>query len=579
MGTKHVMNAAARQVRLRIAEAKRRLRREGVRGILRRMLAPQAVFCLAVLTGFWFLRYTSELWEFDNCRPVSLWQAARTLFSFGVLTDWVSAAALWLALYLLLVPLPRWVREVALTLLIAAEAVVGMAEFYMVVWYACPMRDMAAVLRATDRREAREYFSAMVCDGGVLLPTVLFLVVLGATCGIFLGVHKFRAPRRRRFCAAAGGVLLFVLAACCRFNLLLLPDPLIELAVTLRREDPFLVRVAKTVAEPRLPAGIAGALRGRTPVFGVVVIGESDNRRHHSLYGYGKRTDIFLEEGAEGMIRFSDAISATSSTIHSLFFMFTDARVGGKGVPPRYAVCEYFKALGAKEISLHDMQRSHGAWASVMSLLFVNADRKRAYSDDGRNHHDGELLEHVRRECREKIPGAKLLFVHLMGSHYDQRYRVPPEWLAAHASAVAGMDHYDRSIVYTGFVLSELRKIADGMDRPAFLLYIPDHSEEPASRRSSTIPDPVYYEIPMLLWFNAAYRREFPGVVASARAAKDRPFQTDLALQLIARLTGVPEALIAPEEDLLSARYRPPRRFVALGELAYPEKPQTPAAR
>jgi glucan phosphoethanolaminetransferase (alkaline phosphatase superfamily) len=272
------------------------------------------------------------------------------------------------------------------------------------------------------------------------------------------------------------------------------------------------------------------------------------------------------------MIRFTDAISATSSTIHSIFFMLTDARIQTKYEWPHYAVCEYFRKLGVARISLHDMQRSHGAWSSVTSMLFVNADLRRSYSDDGRNHCDGEMLENVAADCADDPGGAKMIFVHLMGSHYDQRYRVPEEWLRTHGSAVSGMDFYDKSIVYTGFVIAELRKMTDKSARPAFLLYIPDHSEEPDSRRSSTVPDPVYYEIPMYLFFNAAYEREYPEIVALARQAADKPFQTDLTLQLIARLMGVPETLLKPEEDLLSPGYKPPVRLIGMGEIPYPEK-------
>ena len=561
--------------------AKRLFDRKRLCGILRQVFAPQAVFYLSVLTAFWLLRYTPDIWQFDNCCLASPWQVLRTFFSFGLLWSWIIVAAMWMALYLGLLPaLPRTIRDIVMTLLIAAEAVVGMAGAYMVVWYACPMRDMIVVLRATDRREVREYFSAMVYDGSILLPAILVVIVIGLCAGIFWGLHKFRAAERKGKFGIAAGALLLLSAALCRFNLLAIPDPLLEFVLSLNRRDPLLAEVSRTVAHPRLPEGVAGALRGRrAPVLGMVVIGESDNRHHHSLYGYGRRTDLFLEEGAEapGTIRFSDAISATSSTIHSIFFMLTNARIGNKDAPPDYAVCEYFKALGVSEISLHDMQRSHGAWASVLSLLFVNADRRHAYADDGRNHYDGEMLDPVRRECREPGRGAKLVFVHLMGSHYDQRYRVPREWIAARPAAVAGMDNFDMSIVYTGYVLAELRKVTAELKRPAFLLYVPDHSEEPSSRRSTTVPDRVYYEIPMFLYFNDAYRREHPEIVALAQAAKDRPFQTDLVLQLIARLMDVPEELIDPAEDLLSPRYRPPVRLVGLGSAPYPgDKPRDP---
>ena len=547
--------------------------------IIRRIFTPQAVFFIAILTCFWFLRYTADIWQFDNCALISWWGIKHVLFKDEVLADWCLAAGMWMSLYLLaLLALPKLARNILMTLFVVAEAIVGLADFYMVVWYSCPMNDMVAILRATDRREVREYFSSMVYNGNLLLPTVLILIVVGLAAGVFFALHKLRSAKRCRTLDATAGVLVLLTAWFCDFNPLAIPDPLLNLVTRLKTEDPFLAMVSRTVANPKLPPGIDGVLKKQEhPVFGMVIIGESDNRHHHSFYGYEKKTDVFLEKSAGEMIRFTDTISATSSTIHSIFFMLTNGRIRDKNAQPDYAVCEYFKALGIAEISMHDMQRSHGAWASVMSLLFLNADRKCTYADDGKNHYDGEVIDNVTRECAENSGGAKLLFVHLMGSHYDQNYRVPAEWLAGHASAVSGMDNYDKSVVYTGYVVDKLREAAMAKDQPVFVLYIPDHSEEPVSHRSLTVPDKIYYEIPVFLWFNAAYRKAYPEIVELVRQAADKPYQTDLVLQLLARLMGVPAELIKPEDDILSSGYKVPVRLVGFGEIPYPEK-SAPAA-
>ena len=572
------MDKSAEVLRDRIAafraRTKNALRLPLLWKIIRRIFTPQAIFFIAILTCFWFLRYTVDIWQFDNCALVSWGRIRDVLFCKTVFHDWRLAAATWLALYLLaLLALPKIARNILMTLFVVAEAIVGLADFYMVVWYSCPMNDMVAILRATDSREVREYFSSMVYNGNVLLPAVLMLIVAGLCAAVYFALHKLRSARRCRTLDFTAGALVLFAAWVCDFDPLSIPDPLMNLVTRLRTEDPFLAMVSRTVNEPKLPAGIEGVLKNRkSPVFGMVIIGESDNRHHHSFYGYEKNTDVFLEKSAGDMIRFTDTVSATSSTIHSIFFMLTTGRIRDKNAQPDYAVCEYFRELGIAEISMHDMQRSHGAWASVMSLLFTNADRKCAYADDGRNHYDEEVIENVTRECAENSNGAKLLFVHLMGSHYDQRYRIPEKWLREHAAVVSGMDSYDQSVVYTGYVIDKLREAAMAKDQPAFVLYIPDHSEEPDSHRSLTVPDKVYYEIPMFLWFNAAYREAHPEIVELARQAAGKPFQTDLVLQLLARLMGVPAELINPEEDLLSPGYKVPVRLIGFGEIPYPEK-------
>ena len=196
--------------------------------------------------------------------------------------------------------------------------------------------------------------------------------------------------------------------------------------------------------------------------------------------------------------------------------------------------------------------------------------RKRTYSDDGKNHFDGELLAPVCAEIAAADPRrAQLLVLHLMGSHYDQNFRVPETWKNEHSQLLSGMDAYDRSILYTNFILSRIHAAAENSTQPAFVLYIPDHSEEPISRRSMTTPEAVYYEIPMLLYFNTAYNKRFPETVKLAQNAAAKPFQTDLALPLIARLMQIPETMIPAENDLLSSAYRPPRRVAAWGEEDY----------
>ena len=134
------------------------------------------------------------------------------------------------------------------------------------------------------------------------------------------------------------------------------------------------------------------------------------------------------------------------------------------------------------------------------------------------------------------------------------------------------MDIYDQTVVYTDDFLAAITAEVDAAEKPAFMLYIADHSELLHSNRSLLSPEPVYYEIPMFIYCNEAYRQAFPEVINRLRQAADKPYQTDLAIYLIAHLMNMPERLIPDGMDILSETYRPATRWIGFGEIPYPEK-------
>ena len=538
-----------------------------------RTFSPQFFLFSGILSIFYPLRHTALCWQFDNCTFRDSAQIKAVLFSADAMKDWGGVLCVWIALYALVnFIFPRKICNIILSVFIIFEILLGLTNFYMIVNYSCSMEDMFSIIRAADGQEVREYFLSMFSQFNLLL-TVLFLLfaVLGA--GVFFGMNRLLSGRNK-FCS--GGLFLFFTAISLWIygtDYKNIKDPALQFFLGINTPDPFLQKITWIVSNPKLPDGLRNSLIKENPVFGMIVIGESDNRHHHSLYGYEKDTDYFLRKTQKDMIRFTDAVSATASTIHSIFFMFTDAVIQKKYEYPDYGFCEFFRTAGA-EISLHDVQRSHGAWSSALALLFANADQKVKYSDDGKNHYDEEILENVRKESALAEKKSKLMVIHLMGSHYDQRFRVPETWLKQHHAIVAGMDPYDKSITCTGYILSELYTAVIKKDQPSFLLYIPDHSETPVSKRSMTTPEKIYYEIPMFLWFNKAFRKHYPETVTLAEKAAGRKFQTDLALQLIAHLMQIPQELTDRKKDLLSPDYKPECRLIGWGEIPYDPSPR-----
>lgn len=162
--------------------------------------------------------------------------------------------------------------------------------------------------------------------------------------------------------------------------------------------------------------------------------------------------------------------------------------------------------------------------------------------------------------------------LHLMGSHYVQQFRIDEEWRVANSEKLKGLDHYDQTLVYTDEILWTLAKDIEAMTRPAFFLYMPDHSEQLNSSRSARTPDVIYYEIPVFLYCNAAYRNAFSDRIKKLNSVLKTPYQTDRAIWLLARLMDMPEKLIPAEDDLLSADFKIVPRYLEFGEKEYDEK-------
>lgn len=538
------------------------------------MFTPQLGAWLAAGAVVWFLNNVYLFWAPDNSTFLPLARCLAVLTGWNALIGLFGALFVFAAIYGAVLLLPEKYRPAAFAVLLLPALVIGGANFYLVVHYSCPLMEMMQIVRSTDMQEVREYFLSMASGRAFFLPALLGVSVLAASVCIYFVMKHLRAAKSRvwivspLYCLPMAVMMLFYAPdaspAWTQFPVLY---PLCHYA----EKDFFLRSAADVVRSPRFPAGSENCLKN-VSVTGVFALGESDNRHHHSLYGYGRETDPDLKTVREHLILFTDVLSATSSTVHSFYFMMTDADIHDRYGEIHYGACDFFRHAGAR-VSFRSIQRAHGSWASITPVLFAKADYLQYFADDGKNHFDEELLPDLTREIAADS-GAVFTLAHMFGSHYDQRFRIPQKWASENAAIIKDLDTYDKSIVYTGSVLAELVRAVMKKDSPAFLLYVSDHSEEPESRRSMTVPDPVYYEIPMWICFNEAYRKAFPDLVRQTEAIANKPFQTDRMLSLVQRLMGVPANLLKASDDPLSPDFQLRSRLVGWGQILYPEPKQ-----
>jgi len=578
MDKKWQIKSFCNRMRGHIAAGGKWLKKTAVPYLRKNLCNRQFLIFAAAVFLISFFSFPEKMVDFDSSTLRPWFKIAGLLLNANVMAGVLTQMTLILLFYALLLFLPVKVRSVLNSLFMTWVMIFTLGNAYMVFRYSCPASEMVIIINSADTQEVREFFSSLFLNNKILFFSSIIFCSLLPVLMIWFFIRT-KAPERPAVFAGimAGLALLVYLLTPAVFALEFWRDiRAVNFLYQLNEKDFFLSQAAEITAAPQLPDGSKDALKGRVAVTGVVVLGESDNRHHHSLYGYSGYTDVMMEKyrGKPGFFIFKDVMSATSSTQHSIYFMFSDARISDKWRPAEFALCEWFQAAGAS-VLWYSNQRAHGAWASMAALMFAHADELKFFADGTENTYDRvALLPPVMKRLQELRSYQQPVFfgVHIMGNHYDQNFRIDPAWRKENADKLKSLDIYDQTVVYNDNFLATLTAEIEAIEKPAFLLYMPDHSELPESSRSLRASDPVYYEIPVFLYCNKAYQKAFPEIIAALCQACNKPYQTDLALYLIARLMNMPVKLIPAEIDILSEKYRPAVRWIGFGEVKFVEK-------
>lgn len=304
----------------------------------------------------------------------------------------------------------------------------------------------------------------------------------------------------------------------------------------------------------------------------VVVIGESALRSHHSLYGYPIGTTPHLDNLRDSLLVFTDAIGSSCSTSGNmeriLTFKNDDATYGdGLDFP---TVIDLFKTAGYKTYWLSNQERT-GLMSNTGSVLssmadvitFAGADN----SEDALSfRYDEVLLPHI-SEALADTARHKMIFVHLLGSHVDYSNRYPasfaritagreldegPErpWLTP--SSAATIAEYDNSIAYTDSLLALIINKVAAIDAPSLLVYFSDHGENVYDAGNFTGRTRDCAQVPMIIYFNGAYKRQNSALMSRAAAAADYPISTANIVYPLMTLSGTHYSHYDSTRDFMS---------------------------
>ncbi len=309
----------------------------------------------------------------------------------------------------------------------------------------------------------------------------------------------------------------------------------------------------------------------------VVVIGESANRAHHSLYGYGRNTNPNLTAISGELLVFKDIISTCAEPADCLSQILSLPANGEK----RLSLLTLFNQAGFNTYWLSnqpDIQDTNTATTILTAPAYGNVQLNRGGAARFSPGPDGALLAPLEKILRND-PDRKVIFIRLMGSKPEYALRYPPEFARfTQCSDIQAapeftnencvqLNNYDNSIVYTDAVLKDIIELTDRLAPESALVYFSVHganaygepyANAPQSKRKSI----HFYEIPFFVWLSEGFRAANASSAASwLQYTARRASLNDLPYTL-ADLAGVTFKSYDAARSLLSEQFQTKPRLV-----------------
>jgi len=287
----------------------------------------------------------------------------------------------------------------------------------------------------------------------------------------------------------------------------------------------------------------------------VLVLGESTNRQHMSLYGYSRQTTPQLDAMRNELFIFNQVVASRPYTIETLQQVLTFA---DQEQPDLYltqpSLMNMMKQAGYKTFWVTNHQTM--TERNTMLTNFSQQTDEQVYLNNSREQnarsYDGNLIEPFRKMLADPAE-RKFIIVHMLGTHMKYEYRYPSEfdrfndrqglanWVTEEQMPV--INHYDNAVLYHDQVVANLIKSLSAVGGNAMMAYFADHGEDVFDSPGHTIlgrnegkPTAPMYTVPFFIWESADWRKRHPRNYAKLA---DRPYQTSHFIHTWADLAGI----------------------------------------
>ncbi len=314
----------------------------------------------------------------------------------------------------------------------------------------------------------------------------------------------------------------------------------------------------------------------------VMIIGESCNRNHMSLYGYHRETSPRLSS-RDDIMAFDNVISCNSSTLLSIMNFLTENNIEkSKAVDSCINVFDVFHSASYKTYWLSN-QSPIGLWDNGVTSLAQNADKNvfvnlmasSSMESTQMASYDENLIEPLQNSLADDDKN-KLVMIHLMGSHTQYNKRYPNEFKMFGGNSEGKdkvIDAYDNSILYNDFVIDSFFTILENYserhpDVRISALYFSDHGENVYDEGdyaghdySGNIPH-ANVEIPFIFWFSESQINYLRNEGRFLERDLHTPYMIDDLFHTIIDLSDVETDCFEPQRSFINKDYYSTRKRI-----------------
>ncbi len=282
----------------------------------------------------------------------------------------------------------------------------------------------------------------------------------------------------------------------------------------------------------------------------VIIIGESNNKHHMSLYEYYRETNPLLNEIKSELLIYNNVICPHVNTISSLSKVLT---LGNYEMPEKKTKGAIFQLFNKAEFKTYWLsnQQPIGMYETGITKLTKSANNRfflNSLSNKKKSPYDEMIFPILENILQEKA-GKKFIIIQLLGSHVDYSNRYPqnfnifvdtPQSLFNNENAFNQINAYDNSLLYTDYIIREIINRVRSIDTKSYVLYFSDHGEDVfystnKAFHAEGFKSKYMYEIPFVLWRSQKFIDDSTNFVFDI----NRKYMTDDLIYSIADLSKI----------------------------------------
>ncbi|MDD6318129.1 MAG: sulfatase-like hydrolase/transferase [Succinatimonas hippei] len=293
----------------------------------------------------------------------------------------------------------------------------------------------------------------------------------------------------------------------------------------------------------------------------VLVLGESENRDHMQVYGYGRETTPYMNSliDDKNSIFFEKPFSSFPQTVPALTYALSGKnQYNGLSLTDSFSLIDIARKAGF-DVWWISNQRKFGVYETPITVISSSASHEIWLNNTAKMYslfYDEDLVDRI--PSFDPMPNKNILvIIHLMGSHERYNERTPDEAKVFHGSKDKRIDWYDDTILYTDNNLKKICEKFKGNASFRALVYISDHGEdvdEQFDHNPAKFTFPMV-RIPLMVWLSDSYLKDNPDTARTLANNRSRVWTNDLTYDLMCGLMGFSKAPHYERKFDLSSRF------------------------